>query len=119
MMVSAGCVKKTMDKCSGKLHQFNREETRLIDRMGNVLPVTTNCRNCYNVIWNAHPTSLHKKLDSIRNTELFDHFRIDLTTESMEESALVLGAFLHGDKSAFEAIEQKGYTTGHFKREVE
>ena len=119
MMVSAGCVKKTMDKCSGKLHQFNREEIRLVDRMGNVLPVTTNCRNCYNVIWNAHPTSLHKKLDSIRNTELFDHFRIDLTTESMEESALVLGAFLHGDKSAFEAIEQKGYTTGHFKREVE
>lgn len=119
MMVSAGCVKKTMDKCSGKLHEFNREEMKLVDRMGNVLPVTTNCRNCLNVIWNAHPTSLHKKLDNIRNMQLFDHFRIDLTTESMEESALVLGAFLNGDRQAFETIEQKGYTTGHFKREVE
>lgn len=119
MMVSAGCVKKTMDKCSGKLHEFNREEMKLVDRKGNVLPVTTNCRNCLNVIWNAHPTSLHKKLDNIRNMQLFDHFRIDLTTESLEESALVLGAFLNGDRQAFETIEQKGYTTGHFKREVE
>ncbi|WP_029232718.1 peptidase U32 family protein [Butyrivibrio sp. VCB2006] len=119
MMVSAGCVKKTLDKCSGKLHEFNREKMNLVDRMGNVLPVTTNCRNCYNVIWNAHPTSLHKKLDNIRNMELFDHFRIDLTTESMEESTLVCGAYLHGNQSAFDALDQKGYTTGHFKREVE
>ena len=119
MMISAGCVKKTLDKCSGKLGEFNREEMQLVDRMGNVLPISTNCRNCYNVIWNAVPTSLHKKLDSIKNAGLFNHFRIDLTVENKKESAEILSAFLYGDQDAFNSLDKKGYTTGHFKREVE
>lgn len=119
MMISAGCVKKTLDKCGGRLHEFNREKLTLVDRMGNSLPVTTNCRNCYNVIWNAHPTSLHKKLDSIRNAGKFDYLRIDLTTETRKESADILSAFLYGDQDKLSSLDEKGYTTGHFKREVE
>ncbi len=98
MMISAGCVKKTMDKCSGKLHQFNREEVKLIDRMGNSLQITTNCRNCYNVIWNAKPTSLHKKLDNIYKMKLADHYRIDLTVKIMGEKGQTLKAFLFDDQ---------------------
>lgn len=119
MMISAGCVKKTLDKCSGRLNEFNREKMTLVDRMGNNLPVTTNCRNCYNVIWNAHPTSLHKKLESIRNSGKFDHLRIDLTTENKKESIEILSAFLYGDQDELRNLDDKGYTTGHFKREVE
>ncbi len=119
MMISAGCVKKTLDKCSGRLNEFNREKMTLVDRMGNNLPVTTNCRNCYNVIWNAHPTSLHKKLESIRNSGKFDHLRVDLTTENKKESIEILSAFLYGDQDELRNLDDKGYTTGHFKREVE
>ncbi|WP_026487954.1 peptidase U32 family protein [Butyrivibrio sp. XBB1001] len=119
MMISAGCVKKTLDKCSGRLNEFNREKMTLVDRIGNNLPVTTNCRNCYNVIWNAHPTSLHKKLESIRNSGKFDYLRVDLTTENKKESIEILSAFLYGDQDELRNLDDKGYTTGHFKREVE
>lgn len=119
MMISAGCVKKTLDKCSGRLHEFNREVMHIVDRMDNVLPVTTNCRNCYNVIWNAVPTSLHKKLDNIINSGKFDHLRIDFSVENKKESAEILSAFLYGDQGVLMSLDKKGYTTGHFKREVE
>ncbi len=119
MMISAGCVKKTLDKCSGKLNTFNTEKTLLIDRMGNHLPVTTNCRNCYNVIWNAAPTSLHKKLDSIKNGDAFEYFRIDFTVENEKECENVLRSYLDENTEAMDYLNSIDYTTGHFKRGVE
>ena len=119
MMVSAGCVKKTLDKCSGKLNTFNCEKMVLVDRMGNHLPVTTNCRNCYNVVWNAAPTSLHKKIENIKTSEAFDHFRIDFTVENEKECEVVLGAYLDGNDDYLAKLNSCDYTTGHFKRGVE
>ncbi|SFC35751.1 peptidase U32 family protein [Butyrivibrio sp. YAB3001] len=119
MMISAGCVKKTMDKCSGKLNQFNKENLSMTDRMGNDIRITTNCRNCYNIIWNAAPTSLHKKLDNIRNMQLFDHFRIDFSIEDYKESQRILDAFLSDNKENRKILDDMEYTTGHFKRGVE
>ncbi len=119
MMISAGCVKKTLQNCSGKMNQHNREEMKIVDRMGNILDVTTNCRNCYNVIWNVHPTSLYRKLDNIGKVCHFDHYRIDLTTEERKETMLVLKAFVMGDQSAAKEMLSMDFTTGHFKRAVE
>ncbi len=121
MMISAGCVKKTMDKCSGKLHEFNSEKSAIVDRMGNELTVTTDCRNCLNVIWNAYPTVLFKKTEEIRKKNLFDHLRVDFTTESGKRAGqiyrFVMNPDMNGDlRSIFGEGE---YTTGHYKRGVE
>ena len=119
MMISAGCVKKTLQNCSGKKNQFNREGMKLVDRMGNILDVTTNCRNCYNVIWNVHPTALYRKLDNIGKVCHFDHYRIDLTTEDKKETMRVIKAFIMGDQGVAEKMLSMDFTTGHFKRAVE
>ena len=119
MMISAGCVKKTLDSCSGKINQFNRESMKLQDRMGNLLDVTTNCRNCYNVIWNVHPTSLISKMENIGKVGRFDHYRIDLTTEDKKETMRILKAFIMGDLESAGELRCEDFTTGHFKRAVE
>jgi putative protease len=119
MMISAGCVRKTLDNCSGKMYDFNIENLSMIDRMGNRLPITAKCRNCYNIIWNAHPTSLIRKLDNVRKMNAFDHFRIDFTTENKKEVALILDAYVNEDKRAQKELDNMNTTTGHFKRGVE
>lgn len=121
MMVSAGCVKKTLDKCSGNQGKVSVSQTAIVDRMGNELKVTTNCRNCYNVIWNALPTSLHKKMENIAGRFSFDNYRVDLTVEDRVASLKVLNGysdFLSSGAIGKEFDDLK-FTTGHFKRGVE
>ncbi len=114
MMISAGCVKKTTDRCSGKNGSVHSEKMHMIDRMGNDMTVTTDCRNCYNVIWNTDPTVLLGKMKTIDDIGIFDHYRIDFTIESGNDTRDVLESFIN-DK----AFEKKNYTTGHYKRGVE
>ena len=121
MMISAGCIKKTTDKCSGKLHELHSEQLNIIDRMNNTLPVTCNCRNCYNVIWNAHPTSLHKRLDKVLLTETIDNLRLDFTVESGKRTAEVLQYYidrLNGVEPE-DIFKKEAFTAGHFSRGVE
>ena len=121
MMISAGCVKKTMDNCSIKRGELFSDKAILFDRMSNQLPVTINCRNCSNIIWNAHPTSLHTQLQRIMESEEFDHLRIDFTVEDEKRSGDILGYFVERIKgySPGDVFGDVPYTTGHFKREVE
>ena len=121
MMVSAGCIKKTMDKCSGAVHQDHTEEISIKDRMGNVLPVSCVCRSCYNIIWNAHPTSLHKKFDSVNKVGCFDYLRVDLSVEDGKRTAEVVSYYLDrvNGRENREIFAEGSYTTGHFGRQVE
>ncbi|RKM57020.1 U32 family peptidase [Butyrivibrio sp. X503] len=123
MMISAGCIKKTLDKCSGFFHENHHEKMLLTDRMGNKMPVTTNCRNCYNIIWNANPTALFNKMDDLYDKRLFDHFRIDLTVEDKETALDILRVGIcSGDKEHRRSLMQRNqnrFTTGHYKRGVE
>ena len=119
MMISAGCVQKTMNGCSGKMYEFNSDSLTMIDRMGNRLPITTRCRNCYNIIWNAHPTSLYKKVGGLKGSGDFEHLRIDLTTESEKEALMILKSYALNDANAVAELLQMNTTTGHFKRGVE
>ena len=121
MMVSAGCIKKTTDRCSGRIHELYTENTTIIDRLGNVLPVTCNCRHCYNVIWNVHPTSLHGRMGKIMNEKSFDHYRIDFTIESAKRCGEVLDYYtdLYNGADASDIFESGNFTTGHFKRGAE
>ena len=121
MMISAGCIKKTTDKCSGKLHELHSENITITDRMNNVLPVTCNCRNCYNVIWNAHPTSLHKRLDKVLLTDTIDNLRIDFTVESGDRTREVLQYYIDrcGGALPEDIFKKEAFTAGHFARGVE
>ena len=121
MMVSAGCIKKTTDRCSGRVHELYTENTTIIDRLGNVLPVTCNCRHCYNVIWNVHPTSLHGRMGKIMNEKSFDHYRIDFTIESAKRCGEVLDYYtdLYNGANPADIFESGSFTTGHFKRGAE
>ncbi len=121
MMISAGCIKKTTDKCSGRIHELHSEELVIIDRMNNKLPVTCNCRSCYNVIWNVHPTSLHNSMKKVAMEACFDSLRLDFTTESEDRTKTVLRYYtdlLSGSEKT-DIFKGQDFTTGHFKRGVE
>lgn len=121
MMVSAGCVKKTMEGCSKRTGELYSETVTIVDRMNNRLPVTVNCRNCSNTIWNAHPTSLHGQLEKIQKTGMFDNLRIDLTVEDADTAGDIICYFvdrMNGVKPQ-DIFRDVDFTTGHFKRGVE
>ncbi len=124
MMISAGCVKKTADKCSGRQNEIYSVNTSLTDRMNNTLFVTCNCRSCYNVIWNAHPTSLHKRMDKVMNAAkegCFDNLRIDFAIENKKRCLEVLDYYIDKMNGAepSDIFGSDGFTAGHFKRGVE
>lgn len=87
-MVSANCIKLTAGKCDGDRQKY----TQIADRLGNVFPVYTNCRHCYNIIYNYLPTSHYENLwmlleDGIRA------FCLEFTTESGREAEEVTQTF--------------------------
>lgn len=111
MMISANCVKKTTGNC-------NKEPgfSVLKDRYEIEFPVYTECRCCYNVIYNSVPISLHglfkKQIKQIIN------YRLDFTVEDAEEIKKIVSYF----KGLFEEYKEpfyKEFTTGHLKRGVE
>lgn len=120
MMISAGCVNKTMNGCSGRMGELYSKNVSLFDRMNNQLPVTINCRNCSNIIWNAYPTSLHGHFDKILKAEEFDHLRLDFSVEEKERTGAVLDYFADRikGKDPGDIFGDKAFTTGHFKRGV-
>jgi putative protease len=121
MMVSAGCVRKTTGACSGKMNELYSENTKIIDRMNNTLEVTCNCRSCYNIIWNALPTSQHRNLDRMLGESSFDSFRIDFTLENEDRCREILryyDARISG-RNALDVFSEGTYTTAHFKRGAE
>lgn len=115
MMVSANCVRKTAGRCTGRCGEFAGFSDTLRDRKGKMLPVTGDCRVCYNVILNAVPTSLHRYPDEIRDLDL-GRVRIDLTTETAEETAEILRVFAGNADTQGPAAET---TAGRFKKGVE
>ena len=121
MMVTANCIRKTSGKCLagsvGKQYNASVKEERtvsLIDRMGKEFPVYTQCRHCYNVIYNSVPISLHKKVSVEKGK-----YRLDFTTENAQETGKILEYFCHIYKGNEGNPPYKEYTTGHEKRGVE
>ncbi|MBR1670457.1 MAG: U32 family peptidase [Butyrivibrio sp.] len=126
MMISAGCIKKTTDRCSGKTGQIHTEQLQITDRMNNNLPVTINCRECYNIIWNAHATSLHKRFDKVERLfedGVFDSVRADFTIEDRILCEAILDYYVRRayrePSDASGIFKDKEYTTAYFKRGVE
>lgn len=114
MMITANCIRKTAGHCtagysgSDNLTGMNAP-VQIKDRYGTNFPVETNCRHCYNIIYNSVPYSLHLQPKEVRRTGV-DICRYDFTAESGQDCVRIL----EGIDFPYEK-----HTTGHLKRGVE
>lgn len=115
-MVSAQCLFESTKGC--RKNETNHTGT-LTDRLGKNFIVQTDCRSCYNIIFNGQPLALHKQAEEVKALGS-SNIRLDFTLESKSEARKILSQFidtyLYG-KTGKE--ELAAYTTGHFKRGVE
>lgn len=122
MMVSANCIRKTCGKCllSTGLSPEKVGFYELTDRYRKKFPVSTQCRHCYNIIYNSLPTSLHREISQIKEWGL-GALRLQFTTENAEETGRIArwyAAALQGKKEDGE-MPFIQTTRGHFKNGVE
>ena len=114
MMISAQCIRKTVEGCSKK-----PELLMLKDRTGKELPVQNHCVFCYNTIYNISPLSLLGQ-ESLVGRLAPGSIRLQFTTETPELTGRIVKAyadsFLHG-KTVESPIGE--FTRGHMKRGVE
>lgn len=88
------------------------KERTLEDDRKNRFSCFSNCRMCYNIIYNGLPLSLHNALDR------FAKIRLDFTNESDEELKETVTGFYH---SFFRGrpYQPAAYTTGHYNRGIQ
>ena len=107
MMVTAGCIHRTLGQCRQK-----PELWMLKDRYQKEFPVKNCCRDCYNIIYNSQPLYLADLMDELPGP-VAGAYRVMFTTERREEVRRVL-MDLAGQKK-----RDRDFTRGHFKRGVE
>jgi len=90
------------------------QTTTLTDRQHKDMTVKTYCSQCYNIIYNSIPYSLHRKKDALRKINP-KYFRIELLNEDKAETQNIIEAFLYNK----EMISQKEYTNAHFNKGVQ
>ena len=108
-MLTANCIVKTTKHCEG-----TSQITVLTDRQHKNMTVKTYCSQCYNIIYNSIPYSLHRKKDIIDKTT-FKSYRIELLNENEAETKNIIEAFLYNKELTY----QSEYTNAHFNRGVE
>ena len=116
MMLSSQCLKKNLDRCTGR-----GDLLTLRDRKGMRFPVQCVCSCCCNIIYNSLPTSLESEWEEIRSLG-FRSYRLNFTVESGREAAETAERFLAvlgGEKPAEPLGNGREYTKGHFRRGVE
>ncbi len=123
LMLSAQCVRKNTYKCD-----CSEDIMILKDRYDKQFSCCCIChpwktgttekeKYCYNILYNSIPFGLLKESNKVRNLGV-SHLRLNFTTESPEESTVILqeflNAYLHDKVPA-----ARDYTKGHFKRGAE
>lgn len=115
LMLTANCVAKTLGGCrKGSVEE--KKSIVLTDRYHKQFPVETRCEQCYNIIYNTVPLSLHEK---VLTANLTYPVRVQFTVESAKETKEVLifwKNILQGNAVKPPYTE---YTLGHEKRGVE
>lgn len=115
VMLTAGCVRKTMNKClktllsADEACKLKSKDTTIVDRKSSSFTVRTVCRYCYNIIYNSVPIGLFQNIDELEALG-FCGYRISFTTESPEEIENILLNYKN---------LKSNYTKGHLKRGVE
>lgn len=107
MMVTAGCIHKTLRQCRHKSGIL-----LLKDRYRKEFPVKNYCRDCYNIIYNSQPLCLLDQMEALGRLKA-RAYRIMFTAESGRETAQVLEYWMEHRKLPADV------TRGHFKRGVE
>lgn len=108
LMISAQCVKKTSNECSGKVGFYY-----IKDRKNVTFPVLCNCIECNNQIFNGIPVCIKK--DILNNFEKnVSSYRMIFTDEDDDLISDVLSYY--DNKGDFPDID---YTGGHLNRGVE
>lgn len=115
LMTSTQCIKKTGEHCNKKPEFIN-----IKDRTNTIFYAYSNCDNCYNVIYNSVPISLHNELKLVNRIEV-GSVRLLFTNEKPAEMRAVLKDFIDVYKKNLPAkyMLDKEYTKGHFGRGVE
>ena len=119
MMVTANCIRRTAGECpkdGGKERNGGKDAGRLslIDRYQAVFPVMTDCRFCYNIIYNSVPLSLHGFLGEMAESGAA-FVRLDFLEESGAKTEEILKLFSEG--LCGKRIEPSyAFTTGHFRK---
>ncbi len=120
MMISAGCVYKSLKRCKkGDTRPFGPEDYyRLKDRKNMKFAVKPVCKECYNVIYNSQPLSLlnlRNQIASLAPASL----RLSFTLENAFQTKKVLESFERNYSNNVPVEDFADFTRGHFKRGVE
>lgn len=107
MMVSAGCVNKTVGQCRKKSGQMT-----ITDRYRKTFVVKNECDYCYNVIYNNVPLYLGDKMQEVWDTDP-GSIRLMFTIEEPEKVRQILR--LYEEKEVFPGGE---FTRGHWKNGI-
>ncbi len=115
VMLTANCIKKTINKCDKK---SAKEECYLRDRTGSMLKVVNVCRFCYNVIYHPKPLSLLGDFTTVCNLNPAS-FRLNFTFESREEMEKILKIFTYNTEcNSGKYRDVEIFTRGHFRKGV-
>lgn len=107
MMVSAGCIRKTVGDCRRKSGC-----STIFDRYQKKFMVKNECDYCYNILYNHVPLYLADRMEDVRNTGV-SAMRLGFTTEDAKEVRRVLE--LYRQECGYPDGE---FTRGHFKRGI-
>ena len=120
MMISAGCVYKSLKRCrKGDKREMSSEQYyRLKDRKNMKFAVKPVCRECYNVIFNSQPLSLLNLKDQVAELAP-EAVRLAFTLENASQTKRVLDAFEKNYLKNVAVEDFSDFTRGHFKRGVE
>ena len=120
MMISAGCVYKSLKRCRKGEKGVLKPETyyQLKDRKNMKFAVKPVCKECYNVIFNSQPLSLLNMRSQVAS--LAPAFlRLSFTLENGVQTKKVLEYFENNYIKNVPVEELSDFTRGHFKRGVE
>jgi putative protease len=116
LMISAQCLYESTVGC--KKNVQNRSGS-MTDRLGKKFYVQTNCRECYNTIYNGQALALNKYVSEITSLMPYN-LRMEFSIETPKQMEQILKIFVdtfwYGKK---EYDKLTDYTTGHFKRGID
>lgn len=120
MMISAGCIYKSLKRCrKGDKRDFKPEDYyQLKDRKNMKFPVKPVCRECYNILYNSQPLSLLNMREQVAELRPAS-VRLKFTIENASQTEKALEKFEKNYCKNLSVEEFSDFTRGHFKRGVE
>ena len=113
MMITANCTVKNTLGCDKSNKQIS-----LVDRKNEKFTVVSNCKYCYNTIYNSKKYIAFDLKNEILSLGLKE-LRLDFTIESNEEVDEILSAYNQIFNQDKQVRFLEDYTKGHLKRGVE